>query len=260
MNELFKIGFLTFSMFDVLDIFIVGTLLYAVYNSLKDSIALQVLFIIILSIGLSFITESLNLKSVNWILRTISDIALISFIIIFQTEIRKFLLIVTETKIFKYFLKSRISETIDEIVDAVKELSKTHAGALIVLTRSQSVNMTVTKGVHIQGIVSTELILAIFNPKSPLHDGAVIVENQTIAYAKCLLPLTLELVKEGKHLGTRHRAALGLSNILDALIIVVSEETGRISIAEKGDLEYNIPIEKFEETLNKKIIEYKENK
>jgi diadenylate cyclase len=243
--ELFKIGFLTITTFDLLDVFIVATLFYYLYRALKNTVAVQILFGMVIIIALQFITEASNFRSLNWILRTISDVWLIAFVILFQPELRKLLLIITRSPIFKLFVKPKIAESLDEIVDAVKDLSSKHIGALIVFTRSQNVQMTVDTGVPMQAAISKELLMSIFNTKSPLHDGAVIIHNDIILAARCVLPLTSTTKYGTKNLGTRHRAALGLSEQVDTLVLIVSEETGGISLADGGELILNIPDEQL---------------
>lgn len=256
MIDLFQIGFINFNLFDLIDIIVVASIFYWLYKSLKDSIAIQILFGLVIIIGLSFITESIKLKSLNWILKTISDIWLIAFIIIFQTEIRKLLLMLTRTKVFQYFLRSKIAETVDELEDAIFELSKTHTGALIVLPRSQNVMMTVSDQVYLNANLKKELIISIFNTKSPLHDGAIIVESNTIVAAKCYLPNlsgNTEMRMNGKSLGTRHKAAMALTQLVDAIVIIVSEETGNISIADGDELMYDIKHYELSKKLREKL-------
>lgn len=253
MLDLFKIGFLTVSFIDLIDVAIVGVMFYWLYKALKDTIAVQILFGLVIIIGLSFITEAINLRSLNWILRTISDIWLLAFIILFQPELRKLLLLITRSKIFKLFVKSKIAETIDEVIDAVTEMAEKHVGALLVFPRSQNVQMTIDTGIRLQAALSREILLSIFNTKSPLHDGAVIIDNQMVAAARCVLPLSQVTKYKGKNLGTRHRAGLGLSEQLDCVILIISEETGGISIADSGELTLNIPVDKLPTVLSAKL-------
>lgn len=253
--NLFEIGFLTFTLFDFIDIMLVSLLFYWIYKSLKDTIAVQILFGMVIILALSFITEALNLKSINWILRTVSDIWLLAFVVLFQPELRKLMLLITRSKIFQIFVKSKISETIDEVIEATLEMSSKHIGGLVVFTRTQNVQMTIDTGVSLQAKVTKELLISIFNPKSPLHDGAVIIDNQLISAAKCVLPLSTAKKVNGKVLGTRHRAALGLSEQIDAVVLVVSEETGAISIAENGEFSIDISPENLPSALSQKLSE-----
>jgi diadenylate cyclase len=221
MINLFEIGFLNFTLVDLLDITIVTVLFYWLYKALKNTIAVQILFGMVIIIVFQFITEAIDFKSLNWILRTISDIWLLAFVILFQTELRKLLLIITRSPIFRIFVKSKISETIDEVIEAAKEMSSKHIGGLIVFTRSQNVQMTVDTGIKLNAVVTKELLLSIFNTKSPLHDGAVIIEDNMAIAARCVLPLTSETKFQGTNLGTRHRAALGISEQVDAVTLVI---------------------------------------
>ncbi len=253
--EIIKIGFLPVTVIDILDILLITILIVWLYRALKDTVAVQILFGLVIIIALSFITEAINLKSVNWILRTISDIWLLAFIILFQPELRKLLLMITRSPVFKLFVRSKISETIDEVIEAVQEMSEMHIGAIIVFTRSQNVKMTIDTGVALQAKVSKELLLSIFNTKSPLHDGAVIIDNQIITAARCVLPLSTQVKHRNKNLGTRHRAALGISEQIDVLVLVVSEETGGISLADRGELTFEITRSQLPAILNSKLAE-----
>ncbi len=254
-NGLFHIGFIEITFFDFVDIAVVTLLFFWIYRALKDTVAVQILFGLVVIIALSFITEAVNLRSLNWIFETISDVWLIAFIILFQPELRRMMLLITRSPLFRIFIKTKISQTIDEVVDAAIEMSEKHTGALIVFTRSQNVEMTVDTGITLQAAVSKELLLSIFNTKSPLHDGAVIIENQLASAARCVLPLSTKNRYGGRNLGTRHRAGLGISEQVDAVVLIVSEETGAISIAKSGLLEYGIPKEKLSRILRMKFEE-----
>lgn len=253
MIHLFDIGFLSFTLFDLLDITIITLLFYWLYKALRNTIAVQILFGMVVIIVAQFITEAINLKSLNWILRTISDVWLLAFVILFQPELRKLLMLITRSPIFRIFVKSKISETIDEVIAAAQEMSTRHIGALIVFTRSQNVQMTVETGIKLNAVVSKELLMSIFNTKAPLHDGAIIIEDQMAVAARCVLPLSSATKFQGANLGTRHRAALGLAEQVDAVVLIVSEETGRISIAEGGDITLNVPIESLPAVLSTKL-------
>lgn len=255
MFVLFRLGFLEFSLVDMADIVIVSILFIAMYRALRNTVAVQILLGLLLLLVLSVATESINLKAFNWILRTITDVWLIAFIILFQPEIRRVLLLVTRTRLFRLFIRQSIAETIDEVITAAKELSERHTGALVVFTRTQNVKMTIDTGIPLQAKVSEELLISIFNPKSPLHDGAVVIENQILVAARCVLPLSTTTKYEGRNLGTRHRAALGISEQTDAVILVVSEETGQISLAQEGKLTVGIPFLQLKEKLSQMLNE-----
>jgi diadenylate cyclase len=255
MNELFRIGFLPVTYFDILDIGIVAIIFYGLYRALKDTIAVQILFGLVILIALKFITEAINLKSINWILNSIVQVWLIAFIILFQPELRKLLLLITRSKLFQLFIKNKIRGTLNDIVEATFELSEKHTGAIIVFPRSQNVQMTIDTGISLQAVVTKELIMSIFTTKSPLHDGAVVIDNQIVIAARCVLPLSSETKHKGRNLGTRHRAALGLTEQVDAVALIVSEETGWISIADSGELLMKIEKESLQEELNKRLFE-----
>lgn len=251
--EIFEIGFVKFTLFDLLDIFLVSIIFYWVYRALKNTVAVQILFGLVILIGLKFITEAANLSSINWILETIQDIWLIAFIVLFQPELRKVLLLLTRTPFFQLFVKTRYSEAIDELIEALEDLSSKHTGALIVLPRSQNVQMTIDTGIPLQAEVSSELILSIFSTKSPLHDGAIVIDKNVIVAARCILPLSSEKKFGGRNLGTRHRAALGLSEQIDAIILIVSEETGWISIADSGKITFDVNIDDLNVIIQNKL-------
>ncbi len=253
MIDLFKIGFLSVSLIDIIDITLVSVLFFFIYRALRGTVAVQVLIIMILLLIASFITEALNLRVISWIIKTISGVWLIAYIVLFQPEITRLLMMATRSNVFRMFVKSKLNVTIDEVVSAVRDLSASHIGALMIFPRSQNVEMTVEKGVELQAIVSKELILSIFNTKSPLHDGAILIENDLIAYAKAILPLSTETKIGQKVLGTRHRAGLGLSEQVDAIVLIVSEETGAISIADEGEIEFNIDKDKLKDILISKL-------
>lgn len=253
MYELFKIGFLSFQLTDLVDIAIVAAIVFGTYKALKGTVVIQILIGLVIIIALSFITESAQLKSLSWLLKTIRDIWLLVFVILFQPELRRLLLLITRSPIFKLFVKSKISETIDEVLEAAIEMSEKHIGALIVFTRSQKVQMTVDSGVPIRSQVSSELLLSIFNVKSPLHDGAVIIDNDVIMAARCVLPISSITKIGNRNLGTRHRAALGLTEQVDAVVLIVSEETGDVSIAEGGKLNIGVKKEDLPTVLGAKL-------
>jgi len=255
MVELFKFGFLSLNLIDIIDISLVFLIVFSLYKALRNTIAVQILFGLVILIALRFIAEAINLKSINWILKTISDIWLLGFIILFQPELRKLMMLITRSPLFRIFIKSKIFETIDEVIEAAIELSEKHIGALIVFTRSQNVQMTIETGIPMQSIVSKELLVTIFNTKTPHHDGAVIIDNNIIIAARCVLPLSSTTKVNNKNLGTRHRAALGISEHIDAVVLIISEETGWISIAEGGNLTLDIPKVSLLQILSSKLSE-----
>jgi diadenylate cyclase len=248
--ELFKIGFITVRVIDIIDIAIVGYVFFKLYKIMRGTIAFQIFFALLLIIGFSFIAKLLNMHAIGWLLSKLTDIWVIAFIILFQPEIRRLLLIIGRTNIARLFLKIDINQDITELVDACIDFQKRGWGALIVITRTTGIQNIVETGIPIQSKINTELLVSIFNPKSPLHDGAVVINNNRIEAAKCLLPLSETMSVQNRNLGTRHRAGLGLSEVSDAITIIVSEERSVISIAEDGQLY----ITKDSEDLKEKLI------
>jgi len=253
MNELFRIGFLGVTWIDLLDVVLIATLFYLVWRVLRDTVAVQILVALIFILALSFITESANLKSINWILRRVADIGLVAFIILFAPELRRVLLLVTQTRLFRLFVRTSNQETIDDVVDAVREMAAKHIGALIVFSRAEHIKVTVDTGIELKAAVSAELILSVFNPRSPLHDGALVIDNTTIVAARCVLPLSSQQKVGTTVLGTRHRAGLGISEQADVVVLIVSEETGNIAIAYQGVLETGVRPSDVKRILNDRL-------
>jgi diadenylate cyclase len=183
---------------------------------------------------LSFAAQAANFKELSWLLKLVTDIWVIAFVILFQPEIRRILVIIARNPFFKLFVKSQSPQTPQIIADAAYELSQKQHGALIVVIKSTGVRGFSETGEIINAKISVPLLGTIFFPRSPLHDGAVIVKNDLIEAAGCTLPLSLTTIVNGEHLGMRHRAGLGISEQADVISVIVSEETGSISIAENG--------------------------
>lgn len=226
---------------DIIDIVIVAVVFYKVFKLIRETRAEQ----LIKGIFAIFVFEKisgegwLELYTINWILKNTMTVGVIAILIVFQPELRRGLEYIGRSRFFtKSFLEIKgesLSKTVDEIVEACASLSRQKIGALIVLERETGLNEVVDTGTKINGSVSSNLLINIFIPNTPLHDGAVIIKEDIIKAAACFLPLT-DNMNVSKELGTRHRAALGISERSDSLSIIVSEETGSISIAEKGSI------------------------
>jgi len=193
------------------------------------------------------------MRALGWLLGTLTNIWVIAFIVLFQPELRRLFLYLGKNRFVRFFIHMDISETVDEIANAAGELSSRQHGALIVIARGSSLATIIETGEEMGAKVSKELLMAIFNPKAPLHDGAVVIRGDIIEAARCTLPLTVTTKISGYVLGMRHRAGLGMSEQSDALVVIVSEETGTISIAEDGVLSRGLSPEglrrKLKETL-----------
>ncbi len=236
MVELFKIGFLPVTLLDILDIFLVSFIFYKLYSVIKGTIAAQIFYGLIIVLILSFVAQGLNLKALSWILKLITDIWVIAFIILFQPEIRRLLVLVGRNRIINLVFKKEEKNVPEIITEAAFDLAQVQHGALMVITLSTGLKAVIESGEMIQSKISKNLLRSIFFPRSPLHDGAVIISNGIIEAARCTLPLTQKTNIGGIDLGMRHRAAVGITEQADVICIVVSEETGSISIAQDGNI------------------------
>ena len=236
-----------FSLRDVVDILIVTAFIYGIIYFLVVSRGFQLLRGLVF-VGVSWLTaEILQLRTLSWIFEKFWTVGLFSIVVIFQPEIRRAIARIGErTKVIK--LSSVEERTVERIVRACRFMSDRQIGALIVIERNQSVEDIVEGCVYLDATVTVELLITIFYPMTPLHDGAVVIRGERVAYASCVLPLsrTADLPKK---YGTRHRAALGISEETDAIAVVVSEETGEISLAVDGRLERNLDPEILKDRL-----------
>ncbi len=224
----------------ILDLAIVIFLVYCFFKIVKGSRAWQLIKGIALLIIATWISGLFNLKILNWILTGIMNLGVIAIIVIFQPELRRGLEQLGTNKITKFFgidkdVSTKTKEDIYKVVIAATELSKAKTGALIVLERDIKIQDIIATGIPMNAEVSPQLLVNIFEPKTPLHDGAVVISGNKIAAAACVLPLAddKDIAKE---LGTRHRAAIGISKESDSIVVVISEETGKMSVAKDGTL------------------------
>ena len=224
----------------IIDITIVIFLMYCFFKIVRGSRAWQLIKGIALLIIATWMSGLFNLKILNWILTGIMNLGVIAIIVIFQPELRRALEQLGSNKLTQFFgidkdLSTKTKEDIYKVVIAATELSKAKTGALIVLERDIKIQDIIATGIPMNAEVSPQLLVNIFEPKTPLHDGAVVISGNKIAAAACVLPLAddKDIAKE---LGTRHRAAIGISKESDSIVVVVSEETGKISVAKDGTL------------------------
>lgn len=224
---------------DLLDIAAVTIIFYRAYLVIQGTTASRMLMGLIFILILSIAVQALNMSGMIWLVDQIRTVWVIAFVIIFQPELRRLLLFFGQSGFLRNIIKLGIPEYIEEIIKACELLAKRRNGAIIAIERSTGLRNIVETGLHLEANISQQLLLSIFNPRSPLHDGAVIIENDQIAAAKCLLPLSPNPYLETS-VGTRHRAGVGLSEQSDAIVIIISEETGKISVAFKGVLHRNL--------------------
>ncbi|NLY09986.1 MAG: TIGR00159 family protein [Tissierellia bacterium] len=246
--------FMHLTLFDVVDVAIVAILLVKLFGLIKETRAEQLIKGIFALLVLTKISELLHLYTIQWILTNVMSYGILLIIIMFQPELRRGLEHIGRSRVlrgsFGEIGAEASQQLVQEIVRAALSLSRQQMGAIIVMERHTGLNEIVDTGTKIDGNVTTDLLINIFIPNTPLHDGAVIIKNDRIKAAACFLPLT-ENKNLSRDLGTRHRAALGISEKSDCIAVVVSEETGVISIAENGVLKRHID----EKTLAKKLME-----
>jgi diadenylate cyclase len=223
-----------FSWVDAIDILLVSFLIYKLLELIRGSRAFQMAVGTLMVVILFFFSRWARLETVDWLLR--NSLAYIGFaiIVLYQAELRKALAHLGKAPMFR-FLGPHTSSTIDEIVFATTTLARRKTGAILVIERDIGLRSYIEGGVILDAILTYDLLLSIFNPRTPLHDGAVIVQGNRVAAAACFLPLSINPLLS-KELGTRHRAALGITEDTDAVAIVVSEETGTISYLEDGNI------------------------
>lgn len=262
-NELYQYPIKLISL--ILDLTIVIFLGAKFIKSIKSSRVGQLLKGIVLFVLMVAISDLLNLKILNFILTSVMTYGVIALIIIFQPELRRALEQLGTNKFTKFFgidkdIMAKTKEDIYKVVIAALELSKTKTGGLIVLEREIKIKDIIDTGVILNSEVSPQLLVNLFTPNTPLHDGAVIISDNKIVAAACILPLAGDN-DISKELGTRHRAALGISKESDSIAIVVSEETGKISIAKNGTLIVDVKEEALKRILIKSMVtdRYKEN-
>lgn len=242
----------------ILDISIVLFLAYKLLKLAKDTRAWQLLKGIILLIIVTWISSILGLNILNYILTSFMTYGVLILIVIFQPELRRALEQLGTSKLTRFFgidkdLETKTKENIYRIVIAASELSKKKIGALIVLERDIKIKDIINTGILMKSEISPQLLVNIFEPKTPLHDGAVVISENQITAAACMLPLASD--KDiAKELGTRHRAGIGISKESDAISIIVSEETGKISIAKDGTLIADVKEEALKKILIKNIV------
>lgn len=252
MVEFFQNVFVGFRLIDVLDIVIVAYLVYKILGFIQETRAQQLVRGLVVLGIVFFLSDFLKLYLLNWLLRNFVTMGFFALIVLFQPELRRGLEQLGRRTIvsgqFRSLDKENAIEVVKEIVAAVDDFSATRTGALIVFERETMLNDIIETGTIVDARISVRLLGNLFYEGSPLHDGAVIIRGDRIHAASCVLPLT-EKKNIGRNLGTRHRAGLGVSEVSDALVIVVSEETGVISVAENGNFRRFMDLKSVEKIL-----------
>lgn len=252
--ELFRIGFLSVGLIDIVDIALVAYIFYKLYSVMRGTRGSQMVIGLLLLFIASLVVGALGLKATTWLAQSVAQVWVLAFVILFQPELRRLMVQIGQTRLVQRLLRVRGTKAIEEIVKSAVQLSEKRYGGLFVLQRDIGLRGIIETGVKMQSEVSSELLVSLFFPRTPLHDGAVVISGNLIEAAACILPLS-ENPNIDASIGTRHRAALGVSEESDAAAIVVSEETGQISIAYRGEfLERGITGDELRDHL-KKIFE-----
>ena len=222
-----------FTWWAILDILLVAFIIYQLLLFLRGTHAVQMALGALVLVVLYWTSLLANLQTVNWLLRTFLPFMVFGIIVVFQSEIRKVLARLGKTPFLGSFSGKRKEEVIDEVVLAATTLASSRTGAIMVIERDMGLRSYIETGIALDALLTYDLLVNIFNPETPLHDGAVIIQGNRAAAAACFLPLTVN-PELSRALGSRHRAAIGLSEDTDAVAVVVSEETGIISLVEEG--------------------------
>jgi diadenylate cyclase len=235
--------FLLPNLLDLVQILLVATGLYYVLKVLARTRAMQMLAGLLVLVLVYFLARVLGLEYIRYILAGLFQYGVIAALIVFHPELRAALSRLGRARMLRVFNRLEEAQVADELVESVERLSRSKIGAILAVQREVGLEEYADTGTRLHARVAAELLISLFSPYSPLHDGAVLVEGDTIIAAGVILPLTQFPVAD-KSLGTRHRAALGLSEETDALVIVVSEETSQISLAQRGRLERNVDLDR----------------
>jgi diadenylate cyclase len=241
-------GFIPVSVLSVLDILLVAFVFYRLLALMRGTRAAQMLVGLLLLVTGAMAAPLLEMNALGWLLEELRSILLILLVILFQSELRRMLVVLGQSPMLRWFYKNEPSRAVDAVVTAAVQLSERGYGALIVLVREIGLGAITETGVPLNAEVSADLLTTIFTPRSPLHDQAVVIQGNSLVAARCTLPLAEEV--EDQRLGTRHRAAVGLSQESDAVAVVVSEESRTISLAVGGTLLRGLSAKELKERLS----------
>ncbi len=240
---------------DLADILVVSILIYEVLKLIRGTRAVQMAVGGLFLVALFYGSRWGRLETVNWLIRNLFGYVVFAVIVLFQSDIRRALAHLGRAPFFRYFAKPESAEeSIEELIVAARMLSSQRIGAIIAVERQIGLRNYIEGGIPLDARLTYDLILSIFQPKSPLHDGAVIVQEDRVAAAACFLPLTVN-PKLSKELGSRHRAAIGLTEENDSVAIVVSEETGALSIVADGQIERGLTVDELRARLRSLVLQ-----
>ena len=240
---------------DILDILVVSIIIYELLKLIRGTRAVQMAVGAGVLVGLFYVSGGFHLPTVNWLIRNIAGYLVVALIVLFQSDIRRALAHLGRAPFFRYFAKPETAEeSIEEIVVAASMLAEKRVGALIAIERQIGLRNYIEGGIPLDAVLTYDLIVSIFQSTSPLHDGAVIIQKDRVAAAACFLPLTVN-PKLSKDLGSRHRAAIGLTEENDAVAIVISEQSGRISVVVDGEIERGLDADALRARLRTLVIQ-----
>lgn len=261
----FYIGFLEVTWVDIIDMFFVSILLYQVYKLMKGSVAIKIFLGFLFLYLIFLVVEAVDMELLSIILGQFMGVGVIAVLILFQQEIRKFLMLLGKTTVFdegnifknmKNLWREKFDKThlnLTPLMDSIKTMSGSNTGALFVFSRDSELKFYADSGDRMEALISKRLVLAIFNKLSPLHDGAAIINNNRVIAARCILPVS-ERDDIPAQFGLRHRAAIGMSENTDTLVVVVSEENGQLTCARHGVYQHNLSVQEVRKMINEYLI------
>jgi diadenylate cyclase len=230
---------------DLLDIAIVSVVVYELLKLIRGTRAVQMAVAIALIVGLFYFSRGFQLETLNWLIRNIVGYVVFAAIVLLQADIRRALVHIGRARLFRRFdRRTTDDDTVEELVVAATSLAAKRTGGIIVIERSIGLRNYIESGIPLDAKLTYDLLVSVFQLTSPLHDGAVIVQGDRVAAAACFLPLTIN-PRLSRELGSRHRAAIGVTEENDAVAIVISEETGRISVVQDGELDQGLDAERL---------------
>jgi len=240
--------FIGFGFKDLIDVVIVSFIIYQVLKLTRGTRSAQIVIGLILLAGIAFVSYWFQLEGLAWLFSTLATFGIIVLVVVFQPELRSALANIGQNRLIRMFVAVEQKKVLVEVSRAALRLAELGYGGLIVIQRGTGLRNFAETGKAVKAELSSELLVTLFTPYTPLHDGAVIISGDSVEAAAASLPLTTNL-RYGKLFGMRHKAAIGVSEVSDAVVVVVSEETHQISIASAGNLDSNIPKGEFRERL-----------
>jgi diadenylate cyclase len=246
---LFRLGFLSFTLIDLIDVIIVTYFFYKALLFFKQTRSVQMIIGIVIILGIGFLAYWFNLGMIKWLFSNIAIAGAIILAVLFQPELRGALSMLGRRRFLSFFINPEVRGKTDAVLLAAQKLADVHYGALIVLERNVKLTAVIDTGKELNSLVSADLLQTIFTPYTPLHDGAVIIRGDQILAANCTLPLSQNPAYTRLH-GMRHKAGVGVTEDSDAVVVIVSEETGQISYAFNGRLYRDVGVQELEKALS----------